>query len=590
MNGPENREPVAVAGLQEAAIPVAPTVRLDRQIHAALARASGSLSLVSGLLAATDWAAHLAVSPGKRLELLCLALQQANHLLHYISRSSSSDEGSSSMLPVADRRFSAPDWQRWPFNLWHQSFLLAEQWWAAATRDVWGVEKHHADLVAFAARQYLDIFSPSNQLLTNPEVLRITMEQRGANLLMGMQNCMNDMIGLLLEKPASAARTFLPGRDVAVSPGKVVLRNRIMELIRYAPATETVCPEPLLLIPAWIMKYYILDLSPANSLIRYLVEKGHTVFCVSWKNPAPADRDLSMDDYLDSGFHAALDAVNSACPDRKVHGVGYCLGGTLLAIAAAAMARDGDQRLASLTLLAAQTDFTEPGELGLFIDESQISLLEAQMQQAGTLSQSQMAAAFQMLRSYDLLWSRVIRQYLMGIPAHNSDLMEWNADATRMPALMHSQYLRRLFLDDDLSEGRYEVDGKPVLLADVNLPVFLVGTVRDHVAPWHSVYKLHSLCPAEITFVLASGGHNAGIVSPPGHPRSQFQISTRAAGASYRSADEWMASTSVTTGSWWPAWADWLAQRSGTPVPAAGMGYDKAHSLADAPGNYIMEQ
>ncbi|EEF27538.1 conserved hypothetical protein [Ricinus communis] len=317
MNGPENREPLAVAGLQEAAIPVAPTVRLDRQIHAALARASGSLSLVSGLLAVTDWAAHLAVSPGKRLELLCLALQQANHLLHYISRSSSSDPDSPSMLPVADRRFSNPDWQRWPFNLWHQSFLLAEQWWAAATRDVWGVEKHHADLVAFAARQCLDVFSPSNQLLTNPEVLRITMEQRGANLLMGMQNCMNDMIGLLLEKPASTARTFMPGRDVAVSPGKVVLRNRIMELIRYAPATETVYPEPLLLIPAWIMKYYILDLSPANSLIRYLVEKGHTVFCVSWKNPAPADRDLSMDDYLDSGFHAALDAVNSACPDRK---------------------------------------------------------------------------------------------------------------------------------------------------------------------------------------------------------------------------------------------------------------------------------
>lgn len=591
MNGPEHREPLAPAGLQEAAIPVSPTVRLDRQIHAALARSSGSLSLVSGLLAAADWSAHLAVSPGKRLELLCLALQQANRLLHYVSRSSFADQDNASMLPVADRRFSDPDWQRWPFNLWHQSFLLAEQWWAAATREVWGVEKHHADLVDFAARQCLDLFSPSNQLLTNPEVLRITLEQRGANLLTGMQNCMNDMIGLLLEKPANAPRSFMPGRDVAVSPGKVVLRNHIMELIRYAPTTETVYPEPLLLIPAWIMKYYILDLSPTNSLIRYLVEKGHTVFSVSWKNPAPADRDLSMDDYLDSGFHAALDAVTTACPDRKIHGVGYCLGGTLLSIAAAAMARDGDQRLASLTLLAAQTDFTEPGELGLFIDESQISLLEAQMQQAGTLSQTQMAAAFQMLRSYDLLWSRVIRQYLMGVPARNSDLMEWNADATRMPALMHSQYLRRLFLNDDLSEGRYEVDGKPVLLADIDLPVFLVGTVRDHVAPWRSVYKLHYLCPAEITFVLASGGHNAGIVSPPGHPRSQFQISTRAAGASYRSAaDEWMATTAVTTGSWWPAWADWLAERSGMLVPAAGIGYDKAPYLADAPGNYVMEQ
>jgi len=556
------------------------------QVHAALARSSGSLSLASGLLAAIDWAAHLAVSPGKRLELLCLALQQGNRLLHYMG----SANPQASDLPVVDRRFAAPEWQRWPYNLWHQGFLLTEQWWSAATRDVWGVEKHHADMVNFAARQLLDVFSPGNNLLTNPEVLRVSYEQRGNNLLIGLQNCMSDMVNLLLEHPASAQRSFIPGKDVAITPGKVVLRNHLMELIQYAPAGADVYPEPLLIIPAWIMKYYILDLSPANSLIRYLVERGHTVFCVSWKNPGPHDRDLGMDDYLNTGLHTALDTVNRIVPGQKVQAVGYCLGGSLLSIAAAAMGRDGDQRLSSLTLLAAQTDFSEPGELGLFIDESQISLLEAQMQQAGTLSQTQMAAAFQMLRSYDLLWSRVIGQYLMGAPVRNSDLMEWNADATRMPARMHSQYLRRLFLDDDLSEGRYPVDGKPVSLGDIGAPVFLVGTVKDHVAPWHSVFKLHYLCPAEITFVLASGGHNAGIVSQPGHPHSQFQMRTRAAGGAYCPPDQWAAETPVTEGSWWPAWQAWLAQHSGARTSPPRLGGATSGRLDDAPGTYIMEK
>lgn len=568
------------------AAPPSPTARLDMQVHAALARSSGSLSLASGLLAAIDWAAHLAVSPGKRLELLCLALQQGNRLLHYMG----SANPQASDLPVVDRRFAAPEWQRWPYNLWHQGFLLTEQWWSTATRDVWGVEKHHADMVNFAARQLLDVFSPGNNLLTNPEVLRVSYEQRGNNLLIGLQNCMSDMVNLLLEHPASAQRSFIPGKDVAITPGKVVLRNHLMELIQYAPAGADVYPEPLLIIPAWIMKYYILDLSPANSLIRYLVERGHTVFCVSWKNPGPHDRDLGMDDYLNTGLHTALDTVNRIVPGQKVQAVGYCLGGSLLSIAAAAMGRDGDQRLSSLTLLAAQTDFSEPGELGLFIDESQISLLEAQMQQAGTLSQTQMAAAFQMLRSYDLLWSRVIGQYLMGAPVRNSDLMEWNADATRMPARMHSQYLRRLFLDDDLSEGRYPVDGKPVSLGDIGVPVFLVGTVKDHVAPWHSVFKLHYLCPAEITFVLASGGHNAGIVSQPGHPHSQFQMRTRAAGGAYCPPDQWAAETPVTEGSWWPAWQAWLAQHSGARTSPPRLGGATSGRLDDAPGTYIMEK
>jgi polyhydroxyalkanoate synthase len=329
------------------------------------------------------------------------------------------------------------------------------------------------------------------------------------------------------------------------------------------------------------MKYYILDLSPHNSLIKYLVDQGHSVFCISWKNPGAEDRDLGMDDYLELGFHAALNAVNAIIPGRKVHAAGYCLGGTLLSIANAGMARDGDHRLASVTLFAAQTDFTEPGELALFIDDSQISILEAQMAQKGYLTAGQMAGAFQLLRSNDLLWSRSMNEYLLGEREPMSDLMAWNADATRMPARMHGQYLRHLFLNDDLSEGRYLVHGKPVSLGDIRTPLFCVGTETDHIAPWRSVYKLHYMTQAEITFVLASGGHNAGIVSEPGHPRRRYRICTSLSGDSYMAPDDWMNATPIKEGSWWPEWIIWLKSRSGPrgatqvgrrrpPVPGIG--------------------
>ncbi|MCE4372388.1 alpha/beta fold hydrolase, partial [Xanthomonas hortorum pv. hederae] len=352
-------------------------------------------------------------------------------------------------------------------------------------------------------------------------------------------------------------------------------------------------PEPVLVIPAWIMKYYILDLSPHNSLVKYLVDQGFTVFCLSWKNPDVEDRDLDMDDYLDLGFHAALDAVKAIVPGPKVHAAGYCLGGTLLAIAAAAMARDDrSEELASLSMFAAQTDFSEPGELALFIDESQVALLEAQMAQTGYLRGDQMAGAFQMLRSYDLLWSRLVNDYLLGERRPMNDLMAWNADTTRMPARMHAQYLRRLYLDDDLSEGRYPVKGRPVSLGGVTLPVFNVGTVTDHVAPWRSVYKLHYLTPAEITFVLTSGGHNAGIVSEPGHPRRQYQIRTRAAGGEYLAPDDWAEAAPRQQGSWWHEWRDWLQARSGKPVRPPGIGApEQAYAaVADAPGDYVKQK
>jgi polyhydroxyalkanoate synthase len=340
------------------------------------------------------------------------------------------------------------------------------------------------------------------------------------------------------------------------------------------------------------MKYYILDLSAQNSLIGYLVAQGHTVFCISWRNVTAEDRALSLEDYRRQGVMAALDAVEAIVPNRKIHATGYCLGGTLLALAAAAMAETRDQRLQSMTLFAAQTDFSEPGELQLFIDHSQVNTLEAMMWERGTLEASQMAGAFQMLRSNDLIWSRMIRDYLLGQRAPINDLMAWNADTTRMPYAMHSEYLRKFFLGNELAAGRYLVDGRPVALQNIRVPIFAVGTERDHVAPWTSVYKIHFLADTAVTFVLASGGHNAGIVSEPGHPHRHFRMAGKAADDVCHGAEEWVAATPITAGSWWPAWTDWLREHSSPeqveppPLGNSLLGYPP---IADAPGSYVFQ-
>ncbi|MFM9844424.1 MAG: PHA/PHB synthase family protein [Dongiaceae bacterium] len=570
-----------------------PADSIDRMSHAFIGRMTSGISPAAVALAFMDWGLHLAGAPGKQVELVQKALRKGARFGLYAAHAAANPDCPCCIEPLAqDKRFRDPAWQQPPFNLIYQSFLLMQQWWYNATTGVRGVAPHSERAVDFIARQLLDLVAPSNFLPTNPELLRATASQGGANLVRGWFNLIEDWERAVAGRKPVGFEAFTVGRNVAVTPGKVILRNRLMELIQYAPATEEVYAEPVLIVPAWIMKYYILDLSPGNSLVKYLVDRGHTVFMISWKNPDADDRDLGMDDYLRLGVMDALQAVSAILPKRKIHGVGYCLGGTLLSIAVAAMARDGDDRMATLSLLAAQTDFTEAGELMLFIDESQVAFLQDVMWEQGYLDTRQMAGAFQILRSNDLIWSHMLRQYLMGEREPMNDLMAWNADATRMPYRMHSEYLHRLFLDNDLAEGRYDVGGRPVALSDIRAPIFAVGTQRDHVAPWRSTYKINLFADTDVTYALTSGGHNTGIVSEPGHPGRSFRIASKHANDKYRDPDSWQAAVPPQEGSWWPAWQEWLARNSGGKMAPPSLGKkDNDHAwLCDAPGTYVLQE
>jgi polyhydroxyalkanoate synthase len=579
--------------MERVTIPEADELKLslDQAFHARLARATGGISPTALMQAYVDWLLHLMLSPDKALQLARKGARKWERFLSYCARLPMDPECALCIEPLPqDKRFAAPSWQRFPFNLIQQSFLLTQQWWHNATTGVPGVSRHHEEVVTFAVRQILDMVSPSNFALTNPEVIERTARDGGLNFLRGAINFFEDAARRASGAPPPGIEAFRPGREVAITPGKVIFKNRLIELIQYAPKTSTVRPEPVLFVPAWIMKYYILDLSPKNSLVNYLVENGYTVFMISWKNPGEEDRDLSMEDYRTQGIMAALEAIAAVVPERCVHAVGYCLGGTLLAIAAAVLARDGDARLKSITLLAAQTDFTEAGELTLFVDEDQVRFLEAMMAEKGYLDARQMAGAFQLLRSADLVWSRMVQSYLLGEREPMFDLAAWNADATRMPYRMHSEYLRKLFLANDLAEARYRVNGRPISLSDIRTPIFAVSTLSDHVAPWRSVYKIKMLTDAEVTFVLSNGGHNAGIVSPPGHPKRRHQIATHKEGALYVDPDRWRASAAEHEGSWWPCWLDWLGERSSAPVAPPKMGAPEKGlaPLYDAPGGYVL--
>ncbi len=567
---------------------------IDRMAEALAAQATGGISPAALAMASFDWSLHLAAAPGKRMELGVKAARKTARFLTWLAAARAEPETPPCIEPLpGDYRFADERWHRPPFCMFAQSFLLAQQWWHNATHEVPGVTPHHEDVVSFAARQWLDVFSPSNAPLLNPEVLEKTLASGGANLVQGLRNWIEDAARAAAGRPPVGAEKFRPGEEVALTPGRVVFRNGLIELIQYAPATGTTEAQPVLIVPAWIMKYYILDLSPKNSLIRHLVDAGRTVFCISWRNPRAEDRELDMEDYRRSGVTAAIDAVSAIMPGRRIHAAGYCLGGTMLTIAAAAMASAGDDRLASLTLLAAQTDFTEPGELALFIDHSQMRFLESMMWNKGYLSADQMAGTFQLLRTNDLVWSRHVHDYLMGERRPMTDLTAWNADSTRMPYRMHAEYLQRLYIDNDLAAGRLLVDGRPAVIRHIACPIFAVGTERDHVAPWKSVFKIQLLADTDVTFLLTGGGHNAGIVSPPGRTDRRYRVASKRAHDICTTPEAWAAAATRKTGSWWPEWTAWLDRVSegGRIAPPAFGAIEKGLApLEDAPGTYVFER
>lgn len=565
---------------------------LDRLTHAWLGHLTMGVSPTSLELAYRDWSLHLERYPGKQLELWIKALRKMQRLTRYAGRCALDPCTPPCLESLEqDDRFEAPEWRYPPFNLIHQSFLLTQQWWHNATTGVTGVTPHHEKVVNFMSRQWLDIGSPSNYLFTNPGALQCTMQEGGHNLWRGWQHFLEDVYRYWADLPPAGSEAYRVGENLAVTPGKVVFRNRLIELIQYEPTTKTVHPEPILIVPAWIMKYYILDLRPGRSLVEYLLDRGHTVFMISWKNPGPEERELGMEDYRQLGVMHALDAVNAIVPGRPIHAAGYCLGGTLLSLAAAAMAREGDDRLKSLTLLATQVDFTEPGELELFIDESQVAFLEHVMWLRGYLDSQQVAGAFAMLRSRDLIWSRIIHEYLFGQRQSMFDLKAWNADPTHLPYRMHSDYLRKLFLDNEFASEQYEVDGKPIHFGDIRVPIFVVATVKDHIAPWYSVYKINRLARTEVTFLLTSGGHNAGVVTPPGHPNRLYQVATRQPLDEFMGIRQFRDETPYKDGSWWPEWSRWLRQRSGSRgrPPAMGAAKKGYVPICDAPGEYVLQ-
>lgn len=562
---------------------------LDRWWHARQAPFTKGVSPAAMGLAFADWWMHFQGAPAHVQTVLN---NYAKRCAALALQSAKGDSAESVVEPGPnDHRFQDETWKRQPFHAAAQSFLLLQQCVHELTTGIPGTQAHSEHVVSFALRQWLDMFSPSNFLMTNPEVLVATHNELGQNLARGATALMEDLQRQWLGKPPVGTEAFRPGYEIAATPGRVVYRNRLIEVLHYAPSTEEVQKEPILIVPAWIMKYYILDLSEHNSMVKYLRDQGHSVFMISWHNPDAADRDLGMQDYLELGILSAIAVISQIYPEQKINAVGYCLGGTLLSIAAAFLGRENKTVLNSVTLLASQTDFSDAGELTLFIDESELNYLEDMMWEQGYLDTTQMAGAFQLLRSTDLIWSNNVRKYLLGKGDALNDMMAWNADATRMPCRMHSEYLRKLFLNNDLSEGRYEVYGAPVTLREIRVPVFAVGTETDHVSPWRSVYKIHFLTGGERTFVLTSGGHNAGIVSEPGHKGRHYRIGPHHPGDAYVDPQRWVDLHSAKDGSWWPAWSDWLKQHNSGTRPAERI---EARAdipfYGDAPGLYVLER
>ena len=486
-----------------------------------------------------------------------------------------------------DKRFADPEWSRNQFfDFLKQLYLLSVQWAEKLVRDA-DVDEHTRQKAAFYIKQIANAIAPSNFVLTNPELLRETLESKAENLVRGMRMLAEDIKAGHgnLKITQSDPNAFEVGRNLALTPGKVIFQNELFQLLQYEATTPDVLKVPLLIVPPWINKFYILDLTPEKSFIKWCVDSGLTVFVVSWVNPDARLAKKSFEQYMREGVIAALDAVEEATGEKQIHTIGYCVGGTLLAITLAYLAAKQDTRVVSATLFAAQVDFTFAGDLKVFVDEERIQQLEAHMKEQGYLEASRMATAFNMLRSNDLVWPYVINNYMRGKKPFAFDILFWNSDATRMPAANHSFYLRNCYLNNTLAEGKMKIGGETLDLKKVMVPVYNLATREDHIAPAKSVLFGSKLFGGPVKYVLAGSGHIAGVVNPPSNkPKYQYWTGTTASGSD---VDKWLAKATGHPGSWWPDWLDWIRARGAETVPARVIGGGKFIPLENAPGSYV---
>jgi poly(R)-hydroxyalkanoic acid synthase, class I len=535
-----------------------------------------------------DLMAKMMVNPVKLIGAQISLWQDYMTLWQNTTRRMMGLETESVIVPAKDdKRFKHEEWEENPvFDFIKQSYLLAARWIQSTVRDVDGLDEKTAKKVDFFTRQFVDALAPTNFMITNPEVLRTTLEMRGANLVRGLRNLLEDLErgkGKLHIKMTDLD-AFKLGENIAVTPGKVIYQNEMMQLIQYEPSTEQVYQRPLLIVPPWINKYYIMDLRPGNSLVKWYVDQGHTVFVISWVNPDERLAQKGFNDYMFEGPLAALDAIQQATGEKQVNAVGYCLGGMLLATTLAYLAAKNHKLIVSGTYLATMLDFSEPGELEVFIDEDYIVALEKQMKEKGYLEGQSMALTFNLLRANDLIWSFVVNNYLLGKDPFPFDLLYWNSDSTRMPAEMHSFYLRNFYQKNLLKEpGAITLAGVSIDLSKVKTPAYFLSTREDHIAPWKTTYAGAQLLSGPRHFVLAMSGHIAGIINPPAAKKYGYWTSTKATA----DPDEWLASAEQHEGSWWPDWSKWVEKYGGKKVPARIPGEGALKALEDAPGSYV---
>ncbi|WP_290653512.1 class I poly(R)-hydroxyalkanoic acid synthase [Aquisalimonas sp.] len=541
-----------------------------------------------------DFYARLMADPVALVQAQMQLWQNYMSLMQNTSMRMMGIQSESSVKPGAgDKRFKDAQWEENPlFDFIKQSYLLTADHVHNTVANVEGLDDKTKRKVDFYTRQFVNAMSPSNFVATNPEVLQKTIDTGGQNLLDGLNKLLEDLergngeLKIRMTKPDA----FEVGKDVAMTPGKVVHQNELMQLIQYEPTTENVAKRPIIITPPWINKFYILDLRPANSVVRWLVEQGHTVFIISWRNPTPELAEKSFDDYMLEGPLTALDVVEEITGESEMNMVGYCLGGTLLACTLAYCAEKGDKRPQSGTFFVTLLDFENPGDLELFIDEEQLDVLDKQMGERGVLKGSQMATAMNMLRDNDLIWSFFVNNYLHGEDPFPFDLLYWNQDSTNMPARMHSFYLRNMYLKNRLREpGGITLNGVPIDLSKIAAPAYYISTKEDHIAPWLATYEGAKLLSSNVKFTLGMSGHIAGIVNPPSKNKYGYWTNPES-GQIPASPDDWLEKSEFNEGSWWPDWQRWLAELGGDEVPSRKVGSKKHPPIEDAPGSYVRER